>query len=76
MTRLSPLRDLDAPAAVSAYTRYGTWLERQPLAERTKASYLSLTRSYLGWLVTLDDYESLIPDHTTGVVGCRLGASG
>ncbi len=73
MTRPTPLRDLDAPAAVSAYTRYGTWLERQPLAERTKASYLSLTRSYLGWLVTPDDYESLIPDHTTGVVSVAWG---
>ena len=73
MTRLSPLRDLDALAAVSAYTRYEAWLARQPLAARTKASYLSLTRSYLGWLVTLDDYEDLLPDHTTGTARIAWG---
>lgn len=45
---------------------YAEWLERRPLAPRTKAAYLSLVRRYLRWVVTLDDYEALLADHTTG----------
>ena len=48
----------------AALNRYSDWLERQPLAARTKATYLSLVRRYLRWVETLDDYQELLPDHT------------
>ena len=74
MAEPSPTHDEGTPpVAVAACAGYEVWLERQPLAERTKGAYLSLTRSYLGWLATLDDYEKLLPDHTTGVVSIAWG---
>lgn len=56
-----------------ALDRYADWLERQPLAARTKGAYLSLVRRYLGWVETLDDHEALLPDHTTGGVNIAWG---
>ena len=72
MTRPTPIGD-PHPAAVAAFGKYETWLARQPLAGRTKATYLSLTRSYLRWLTSLDDAESLLPDHTTRVAPIAWG---
>ena len=62
------------PVAVAgALDAYAGWLERQPLADRTKGAYLSLVRRYLGWLVTLDDYDKLLPDHTASAVSIAWG---
>ena len=44
--------------------RYANWIERQPLAPRTRDSYLSQVRQYLQWLATQDNHEELLPDHT------------
>ena len=49
-----------------ACDRYTTWLQQQPLASRTTASYLAQVRQYLQWLGTLDNSDELLPDHTRG----------
>ena len=47
-----------------SYADYTAWLERQPLAARSKQAYLFQIRRYLNWLPTLNDHEQLLPDHT------------
>ena len=51
MVPASPDHDQDTPEAVAtAYTTYEAWLRGQPLADRTKAAYLSHTRAFsVGW---------------------------
>lgn len=56
-----------APTASEALDRYSTWLEQQPLAARTRATYLAQARQYLGWAQTHDNFASLLPDHTGGM---------
>ena len=47
-----------------ALDTYTAWLQRQPLAPRTRASYLAQVRHYLQWLDTLDNPAELLPDYT------------
>ena len=59
----TPVGNRPTPTA-KAIARYATWMERQPLAPRTRDSYLSQARQYLQWLATQDNHEELLPDHT------------
>ena len=54
------------PTSPRRATGTTTWLQQQPLASRTRASYLAQVRQYLQWLGTLDDSDELLPDHTRG----------
>ena len=67
-----------APTSLTgeALDRYTTWLQQQPLAARTRASYLAQVRQYLQWLATLENSEELLPDHTRGLSAHRVGACG
>ena len=47
-----------------ALSRYTRWLDRQPLADRTKTSYLSQVCQYLEWLETQDTPDELLPDYS------------
>ena len=47
-----------------SYTQYTAWLDRQPLATRSKQAYLWQVRRFLAWLPTHRDHEELLPDHT------------
>ena len=63
--RLMTMADT-APTTLAgeALDSYTTWLQQQPLAARTKASYLAQVRQYVQWLATLENSEELLPDHT------------
>lgn len=64
-----------APTSLTgaALEGYATWLQEQPLASRTRASYLAQVRQYLQWLSTLENSEELLPDHTYGAAHIGWG---
>ena len=60
------MADTDPTPAGDALASYTSWLQHQPLAARTRSSYLAQVRQYLQWLGTLENSEELLPDHTRG----------
>ena len=47
-------------ALQSAYDTYVVWLDRQPLASRSREAYRAQVGSYLGWLSLIDDPEAAL----------------
>ena len=47
-----------------ALDTYTTWLQQQPLAARSRASYRGQILQYLQWLDTLENPDELLPDYT------------
>jgi hypothetical protein len=46
-SKKAPRQDIDATAVLADYAR---WLERQPLAERSRDAYLAQVTGFVTWL--------------------------
>ena len=61
---MTPEPTVRTALTAKALDTYTDWLQQQPLARSTKASYLAQVRRYLQWISDEDDCAALLPDHT------------